>query len=83
MKNLFLVDGASGTGKSDLLRWVIDNNADDVRYLQKGTTRGQRPQEQNDTGILLDLEFLSKAEFKAKQYDYTYRYGGAEYGFSR
>ena len=83
MKNLFLVDGASGTGKSDLLRWVADNNANDVGILTKGTTRSPRPYEEGDSGILLDLEFLSPADFDARDYDYTYTYGGARYGLSR
>jgi guanylate kinase len=83
LKNLFLIDGASGTGKSDLLRWVADNNASDVGILKKGTTRQPRQYEEADSEILLDLEFLSPAEFDARDYHYTYTYGGARYGLSR
>jgi guanylate kinase len=83
MKNLFLVDGASGTGKSDLLKWASENNADDVGFIRKGTTRQQRDYEASDPEILLDLEFLSKEGFETKHYDYTYTYGGARYGLFR
>lgn len=82
MKNLFLIDGASGTGKSDLLKWVVENNANDIAFVTKGTTRAQREYERNDPEILLDLEFLTEEEFKSRGFDYTYSYGGARYGFS-
>jgi guanylate kinase len=83
MKNLFLVDGVSATGKSDLLKWVMGNNADDVSFVVKGTTRAQREYERDDPEILLDLEFLTEEEFQIRNYDYAYTYGGARYGFSR
>ena len=83
MKNLFLVDGASATGKSDLLKWVMENNADDVSFVIKGTTRAQRDYERYDPEILLDLEFLTDEEFQARNYDYSYTYGGGRYGFTR
>jgi guanylate kinase len=83
VKNLFLIDGASATGKSDLLKWVVENNANDVVFVVKGTTRSQRPYERSDPEILLDLEFLSDVQFDAEGYDYTYAYGGARYGFAR
>jgi hypothetical protein len=57
MKNLFLIHGASATGKSDLLKWVTENNADDVSFVVKGTTRAQREYERDDPEILLDLNF--------------------------
>ena len=82
MKNLFLVDGASGTGKSDLLRWVADYNAGNVTIVRKGTTREERDYEKNDATLLLDLEHLEAADFAARKYEYTYRYGGALYGVS-
>jgi guanylate kinase len=82
VKNLFLIDGASGTGKSDLLKWVTENNANDIGFVTKGTTRAQREYERNDPEILLDLEFLTDEEFNTKGFDYTYAYGGARYGFS-
>jgi guanylate kinase len=83
MKNLFLIDGASATGKSDLLKWVMENNADDVSFVIKGTTRKQREYERDDPEILLDLEFLTDEQFHSRSYDYTYTYGGGRYGFTR
>jgi len=83
VKNLFLIDGASGTGKSDLLKWVTENNADDVGFIVKGTTRNQRDYERHDPEILLDLEFLTEDEFTQRHFDYTYTYGGGKYGFHR
>ena len=73
----------SATGKSDLLKWVTENNADDVSFVVKDTTRAQREYERDDPEILLDLNFLTKEEFQAKNYDYAYTYGGGRYGFMR
>jgi guanylate kinase len=81
MKNLFLVDGASGTGKSDFLRWIADNNPGDISIVRKATTRLQRDYEKADPEILLDLDFLSSEDFASKNFDYTYSYGGFQYGF--
>jgi guanylate kinase len=81
MQNLFVIDGASGVGKSDLLRWVVDNAGQHVVHLRKGTTRQQREYERTDDEILLDLDFLTEDEFSAQAYDYIYSYGGARYGF--
>lgn len=83
MKNLFLVDGASGVGKSDLLHWVQENSDDRVGLVVKGTTRAPRLFERDDEEIRLDLEFLTQEEFNQRQYDYTYWYGKAQYGFFR
>jgi guanylate kinase len=81
MQNLFLVDGASGVGKSDLLRWVTENNAHNVAFLRKATTRLERDYERNDPDNLLDLEFMSEQDFRGQNFEYRYVYGGAEYGF--
>jgi len=81
MKNLFLIDGASGTGKSDLVQWVDANNAGDVAIVKKATTRDRREAEHADPTLMLDLEFVSKEEFDSRQFDYTYKYAGLDYGF--
>ena len=81
MKNLFLVDGASGTGKSDLVQWIDANNAGDVAIVRKATTRAQRDAERSDPALMLDLEFLSQEEFDSRRFDYTYKYAGRDYGF--
>jgi guanylate kinase len=82
MQNLFLVDGASGVGKSDLIKWVMDNNAYNVGYLRKATTRKERDYEKDDPNILLDLDFVNDDEFNDREFDYIYTYGGSRYGFS-
>ncbi len=81
MKNLFLVDGASGTGKSDLVQWLDENNAGDLAIVRKATTRPQRDAERIDPLTVLDLEFKSKEAFDAERFHYTYKYGGYDYGF--
>ena len=82
MQNLFLIDGASGVGKSDLLRWAMENNAHGVTFLPKATTRIERDYEKNDPEILLDLEFMDDVVFSARDFEYIYHYGGAKYGIS-
>jgi guanylate kinase len=83
MKNIFLIDGASGVGKSDLLRWVNDNHAHKSAYVEKTTTREKRPYEANDPDILLDLKFVSESEFAQDSFDYMYTYGGSHYGLNK
>jgi guanylate kinase len=83
MKNLFLVDGASATGKSDLLRWVHENNAHDVSFVVKATTRPKREYEENSETFMLDLEFISEAEFAQRDPEFSYVYRKSHYGFAR
>ena len=83
MKNLFIVDGASGTGKSDLIRWVSENNANDTSYVTKATTRHKRHYELDDATFVLDLDFISDDEFAVRNFEYSYKYGGFHYGFGR
>lgn len=81
MKNLFLVDGASGTGKSDLLNYVVDYKQ--VNVVMKYTTRPQRLYEK-EKGWLLDLNFVSLEEFERLKPDYVYKYRRDYwYGFYR
>ncbi len=77
---LFLIDGASGTGKSDLLEYVTAGGFD-CGALLKDTTRTIRDYERE--GVNLDLRFCSKAEFVAHGHEYTYTYNGEQYGFCR
>ena len=81
MINLFLVDGASGTGKSDLVEYV---RAPYKRcgVVIKATTRKLRDYEERED-IALDLSFYSKAEFDRLNLHYMYEYGGESYGFSK
>lgn len=81
MKNLFLIDGVSGTGKSDLLQWIHRYQIG-VTYLRKYATRKQRDYEAID-GIELDLDFIMEEEFCQKKIEYQYVYSGFHYGFSK
>ncbi len=79
MKNLFVIDGASGTGKSDLLHYV-ENFKSKVSLVRKYTTRSQRDYEK-EKGWGLDLRFVSPNGFDRLNLDYQYKYGGYSYGF--
>jgi guanylate kinase len=81
MKNLFVLDGASGTGKTDLIRWVTENKEDSI-VINKYTTRSKRDYEIIEN-IKLDLEFISIEEFDSKGLEYTYIYNNAKYGVSK
>jgi guanylate kinase len=83
MKNLFIIDGAAGTGKSDLLKYLMKEKHG-IGILQKKTTRDQRKEEEaND--YILDLQFINEEEFKklknGNDIFYHYGYGDNQYGF--
>lgn len=80
VKKLVLVDGAAGTGKSDLVEYVKFSHSSRVNILRKITTRDRRKHEE---ATMQDLEFISKEEFSNKEKEdkyYTYIYGGEQYG---
>jgi len=81
MKNLFLIDGASGTGKTDFLKY-IQEFAIEGKTIPKFTTRKRRPYETDD-GPPLDLIWVSEEEFDSHNPEYQYKYGGKRYGFSK
>lgn len=81
MKNLFLIDGTSGSGKSDLVHYVV-NFRQDVALVPKYTTRDLRDYESRHEH-LLDLKFISARDFSKRDLDYVYLYGGQRYGFSK
>lgn len=84
MNKLFLIDGAAGTGKSDLMEFVKTQSDYDVSSIGKITTREQRDREEARS---TDLTFVSPVEFKKLrsmgEY-YTYKYGdkGDEYDYA-
>jgi guanylate kinase len=85
MQNIFIVDGASGTGKTDMLKYLLQKqtSGNEAVILCKFTTRKRRPEEQ-DENYHLDLEFVEEEQFKEykKQKDfYSYPYGEHQYGF--
>lgn len=87
LKRIFVIDGAAGTGKSDLLEFVeqqiVGHN---TMILKKFTTREFRPEEKR-TNKTLDLKFVSPQEFEnLSKVDgfYNYKYpkkDGSRYGF--
>ena len=80
-KCLFIVDGAAGTGKTDLIEYV-ESNLRNAGVLKKLTSRPMRDEERRH-GTTSDLIFLSQAEFDAMRLDYAYEYRGYSYGFSK
>ena len=81
MKNLFLIDGASGTGKTYLIKY-IDEFKSDRGLVKKYSTRAERAYERSEDWKL-DLIFVSEDEFDDLKLDYQYRYAGNRYGFSK
>lgn len=79
MQNLFIIDGASGTGKTFLSHYV-ENYRSNCALVKKFTTRGERGYEQA-AEWKLDLKFVTEEEFKKLNLDYQYRYSGQDYGF--
>ena len=87
MKNLFLIDGAAGTGKTDMIEYLREKytGPNNITVIQKYTTRDERPEEIN-VRPYLDLDFIEKKQFnelKLKSNFYYYEYGREFYGFFR
>ena len=85
MANLFLIDGAAGTGKADMIEHIDEKylRHDEATIVQKFTTREHRPEE-IDRRLHLDLMFISPPEFDEHYKNsnfYSYKYGGEKYGF--
>ena len=87
MQTLFLIDGAAGTGKTDILDYVREKypGGKQVHVMTKFTTRARRPEEISGK-LSIDLEFVTEQQFIESQKTpgfYFYGYGGALYGFLR
>lgn len=85
MKVLFLVDGAAGAGKSDLVNYIANTYQNTATKINKYTTRKRRVSEEAKK---TDLIFISEEEFakkKANKKDilFSYVYGGSQYGFHK
>lgn len=83
MKNIFIIDGAAGTGKTDLIHYLNHKFTQryGIGYIKKYTTREKRPEEENKG---LDLIHIKPNEFNSKLEDhnfYHYSYGKYKYGF--
>ena len=91
MRNLFLLDGLAGTGKSDFLDYIDEKGSSfNASAISKYTTRPQRDKEKSDE-IKSDLKFVTNEQFDNIQASagtkfITYMYGGEKdkyhYGFS-
>jgi len=82
MKTIFLIDGAAGTGKSDMVNYLTTKKRNHATLIPKFTTRKQRRTEKNTK---LDLNFPedSKDQFLERTKDedfYWYTYGNKELG---
>lgn len=64
MKVLFLVDGAAGTGKSDLVSYIANTYRYTATKIDKYTTRKKR---KSGEAKKSDLIFISEDEFKLKE----------------
>lgn len=88
MNKVFLIDGASGTGKSDLINFAKEHLSNyDINIIKKNTTRPRRSKEEAPE-IGEELTFYTDEEFRTKgldnkKYYYTYKYGGHQYSFSK
>lgn len=83
MKVLFLVDGAAGAGKSDLVNYIANTYQNTATKINKYTTRKRRLSEEAKK---TDLIFISEEEFEKKKANkkdtlFSYFYGGSQYGF--
>lgn len=83
MKTLILIDGAAGTGKSDLAKYLIKSKNRQVKLAKKYTTRHQRDEEEN--ALYTDIHFPSDSyeEFMERTQDknfFWYSYGNKETG---
>ena len=83
MKVLFLVDGAAGAGKSDLVNYVANAYQNTATKISKYTTRKRRAIEE---ARKTDLIFISEEDFAKKLANkkdilFSYLYGGSQYGF--
>lgn len=83
MKVLFLVDGAAGAGKSDLVNYIANAYKYTATKVDKFTTRKKRPSEEAKKS---DLIFITEDEFKKKEANkkdvfFNYIYSGSKYGF--
>ena len=78
-----LIDGAAGTGKSDLAKYLVKSKNRQVKLVKKYTTRKQRKEE--FTNISSDLHFPpdSQSKFEKRKQDgefFWYHYGNKETG---
>lgn len=82
MKTLFLLDGAAGTGKSDMVKYITTKKRSTATLVPKFTTRRQRSEERD---LKLDLIFPEDTRERFRERTkgdgfYWYTYGNRELG---
>jgi guanylate kinase len=83
LKTLILVDGAAGTGKSDLAKYLIKSKNKQVKLAKKYSTRFQRDEEKDTPYTDIHFPSDSHDEFMERTKDadfYWYTYGNKETG---
>ncbi|MFZ1515852.1 MAG: hypothetical protein WAT21_10655 [Saprospiraceae bacterium] len=83
IKNIFVIDGANGTGKSDMIEYIKSNFTIKgyIEVITKYTTRLARLEEE---GKELDLDFIEAEQFNEHVLNKNflfYRYENHRYGF--
>jgi len=83
MNTLFIIDGAGGAGKSDLIEYIESKYVASRRaaVVQKYSTRRSRPEEKSHP---IDLIVVPSLEFDTRQSNadfFYYWYDGERYGF--
>jgi guanylate kinase len=86
IKKLFIIDGAAGTGKHDLIDFLISNLGKyNCNLINKFSTRAFR-EKSTDDEKKIDLLFISSEEFRDLTLNrnfYSYEYEGEEYGVDK
>lgn len=97
MKNLFILDGAAGTGKTDFVKYILNDynrnrSGASAKYsatvVTKYTTRKKRKDEK-EKKVLLDLNFVTDEQFNnlkksiGENIFFSYEYGNYKYGVQK
>lgn len=82
MKTILLIDGAAGTGKSDMIKYISKKKRSMATLIPKFTTRSERPEEHD---LKLDLFFPedTRERFHERTKNpefYWYTYGNRDVG---
>ena len=87
IKNLFIIDGAAASSKTDLIKFLEDEYvcSGEAKYIRKFTTREERPKEKERKEIT-DLDHITTEQFEEKKKAgkdkfLHYKYEEESYGF--
>ena len=83
IRKLFLIDGAAGTGKSDLVEYIHDKHYHDAVVIMKFTTRKRRAYEVDRwTDLIFEEDNNFDLKFEDNEF-YSYKYAGEKYWFRK